>query len=188
MVSRKYLWHTFKLKWTFYKWYDCWAWCTWKISSNTCHSWLCKLFHESKQRTSPAGHWAFPFIDYDTKLVLPPTRRNRPKLPCTEALQPGHRPLWYVKNKRDTDLSISSPRWPHHRSCVLGLAQCLEGSNGTRTNFVSSHWIPLVLVLPESSVRVSGFECCVCTLCHSVICLYTMEAHTRPQTPTYIRT
>lgn len=88
------------------------------------------------QRTSPAGHWACPFIDDDTKLVLPPTRRNRPKLPCTEALQSGHRPLWYVKNKKDTDLSISSPRWPQHRSCILGLAQRLEGSNGMRTNFV----------------------------------------------------
>lgn len=92
------------------------------------------------------------------------------------------------KQERHRPVPSAPKRWPQHRSCILGLAQRLEGSNGARTNFVSTQWIPLVLVVPESSGWVSGFEWCVFILGRSVICLYTTETHTRPQTPTYIRT
>lgn len=121
------------------------------------------------QRSSPASHWAFPFIDYDTKMVLPPTCRNRPTLPhgglfpCMLLISVLW-PLSYVKNKKITK--------KQHSSCILGSAQRLEGSTRTRTNFENIQWIPLVLVLPESSGPVSVFGWCIYTLSCSLMCLY----------------
>lgn len=131
MVSRKYFRYTFKLNWTFYKWYDCRAWCTWKISRNM-YLYLLIVAHyytNCSNKSSKTVYLELHLLATEhshSSITTPnsschqpaetgqsyPAQRGIGPLPCRLLISvTSFMTLWHVKNKKITkkELSISSP-------------------------------------------------------------------------------